>query len=188
MVSLAQHVAAVDAFLCCLICIPATLFAGRASQNVMYVDTNAACCCTAAVGCALLYHKNATPVHTCSALNALAYNASTCLAGRASQNVMYVEALHEVPAMMATVAAASNCLVMVERFLSGEEYCIAVMGAGSAGAVAFSAVERQLEEDEKVRQSLCAVITRCGFYGVGCYNGAAVGVAHKLIAVLFQAA
>lgn len=71
-------------------------------------------------------------------------------AGRASQNVMYVEALPQVAAMVAQVAAASNCLVMVERFLSGKEYCIAVMGAGSAGAVAFSAVERQLEEDEKV--------------------------------------
>jgi hypothetical protein len=52
--------------------------------------------------------------------------------------------------MVEQVAAASNCLVMVERFLGGKEYCIAVMGGGSAGAVAFSAVERHLEEDEKV--------------------------------------
>lgn len=52
--------------------------------------------------------------------------------------------------MVTQVASCTKCLVLVERYLSGREYCIAVMGAGAAGAVAFSPVERCLEEDEKV--------------------------------------
>eukprot|EP00878_Enallax_costatus_P045070 GHUV01053942.1.p1 GENE.GHUV01053942.1~~GHUV01053942.1.p1 ORF type:complete len:126 (-),score=20.15 GHUV01053942.1:95-472(-) len=71
-------------------------------------------------------------------------------AGRASQNVEYVEHVDDVPAMVTSVAGRTNCLVLVERFLPGREYCIAVMGAGDAGAVAFSPVERCLAEDEKV--------------------------------------
>jgi len=74
--------------------------------------------------------------------------------GRASQNVEFVETLAQVPAMVASVAANTNTLVLVEKFLGGREYCIAVMGAGPAGAVAFSPVERHLATDEKVFTSM----------------------------------
>lgn len=52
--------------------------------------------------------------------------------------------------MVASVGSKTNTLVLVERFLGGREFCIAVMGAGPAGAFAFSPVERHLEADEKV--------------------------------------
>lgn len=52
--------------------------------------------------------------------------------------------------MVSAVAGTTNCLVLVERYLGGREFCIAVMGAGAKGAVAFSAVERVLAPDEQV--------------------------------------
>jgi len=75
-------------------------------------------------------------------------------AGRASQNVEYVENLKQVPSVIAAVAGETNTLVLVEKFLGGKEYCIAVMGAGPAGSIAFSPVERCLEADEKVFTSM----------------------------------
>jgi D-alanine-D-alanine ligase len=75
-------------------------------------------------------------------------------AGRASQNVEFVERLEQVPAVVSAVAGETNNLVLVEKFLGGKEYCIAVMGAGPAGALAFSPVERCLEADEKVFTSM----------------------------------
>lgn len=53
--------------------------------------------------------------------------------------------------MVSSVGRKTNTLVLVERFLGGREFCIAMMGAGPAGAFAFSPVERHLETDEKVR-------------------------------------
>ncbi len=70
--------------------------------------------------------------------------------GRASQNVEFVKTVAELPVMVFSVGAKTNTLVLVERFLGGREFCIAVMGAGPAGASAFSPVERHLERDEKV--------------------------------------
>lgn len=60
--------------------------------------------------------------------------------------------------MVASVGSKTNTLVLVERFLGGREFCIAVMGAGPAGAFAFSPVERCLEQDEKVGRGLCYVL------------------------------
>jgi hypothetical protein len=57
--------------------------------------------------------------------------------------------------MVASVGFKTNTLVLVERFLGGREFCIAVMGAGPAGAFAFSPVERCLERDEKVGKQFC---------------------------------
>jgi hypothetical protein len=57
--------------------------------------------------------------------------------------------------MVASVGSKTNTLVLVERFLGGREFCIAVMGAGPAGAFAFSPVERCLEQDEKVGRRFC---------------------------------
>lgn len=71
-------------------------------------------------------------------------------AGRASQNVEFVQTVGELPDMVSTIGRKTNTLVMVEKFLGGREFCIAVMGAGPAGAFAFSPVERHLESDEKV--------------------------------------
>lgn len=71
--------------------------------------------------------------------------------GRASQYVEYVEHLSGVPAMVADIGVkTSGGLVMLEAFLPGKEYCVAVCGDGSGGAFAFAAVERCLDADEKV--------------------------------------
>ncbi len=43
---------------------------------------------------------------------------------------------------------------MVEAFLPGKEYCVAVCGNGDGGAFAFAAVERCLEPEEKVFTSM----------------------------------
>jgi D-alanine-D-alanine ligase len=81
--------------------------------------------------------------------------AAAAVAGRASQNVEFVETIAELPSMVASVGHKTNTLVLVERFLGGREFCIAVMGAGPAGAFAFSPVERCLERDEKVGKQFC---------------------------------
>ena len=71
--------------------------------------------------------------------------------GRASQYVEYVEHISGVPAMVADIGVkTSGGLVMVEAFLPGKEYCVAVCGDGNGGAFAFAAVERCLDADEKV--------------------------------------
>ena len=43
---------------------------------------------------------------------------------------------------------------MVEAFLPGKEFCVAVCGDGNGGAFAFAAVERCLDADEKVKRVL----------------------------------
>jgi hypothetical protein len=68
--------------------------------------------------------------------------------------VEYVETLAQLPGVVAAVGAATQNLVLVERFLGGREFCIAVMGAGPGGVLAFSAVERCLDEGEKVFTSM----------------------------------
>lgn len=83
--------------------------------------------------------------------------------GRASQNVMFIESLAEVQDAVDQVFQTTGCLVLVERFLGGREYCIAVCGGTLArgGEVIsevesfpFSPVERQLDPDEKVFTSM----------------------------------
>jgi len=74
--------------------------------------------------------------------------------GRASQNVEFVSTVSELPTMVSAVGRKTNTLVLVEKFLGGREFCIAVMGAGPAGAFAFSPVERHLDSDEKVFTSM----------------------------------
>lgn len=83
--------------------------------------------------------------------------------GRASQNVLFIDTVGEIEAAVDDVFASTGCLVLVERFLGGREYCIAVCGGTVArgGKVSsevesfpFSAVERQLDPDEKVFTSM----------------------------------
>jgi D-alanine-D-alanine ligase len=64
-----------------------------------------------------------------------------------------VESVSELPEVVAVVGANTNTTVLIEKYLAGREFCIAVMGGGPAGALAFSPVERHLEADEKVRGS-----------------------------------
>jgi D-alanine-D-alanine ligase len=83
--------------------------------------------------------------------------------GRASQNVLFVQSLAEVEDAVETVFGATGCLVLVERYVGGREYCIAVCGGTLARgghvvseveAFPFSPVERQLDPDEKVFTSM----------------------------------
>jgi len=83
--------------------------------------------------------------------------------GRASQNVLFIDSLAEVQDAVDQVFQTTGCLVLVERFLGGREYCIAVCGGTLArgGEVIseiesfpFSPVERQLDPDEKVFTSM----------------------------------
>lgn len=83
--------------------------------------------------------------------------------GRASQNVLFVDGVGDIEAAVDEVFAKTGCLVLVERFVGGREYCIAVCGGTIArgGKVfsevesfPFSAVERQLDPDEKVFTSM----------------------------------
>lgn len=74
--------------------------------------------------------------------------------GRASQNVEYVDRTGAIDAVVERIAAKTGCIVLIEQFLSGREFCVAVAGAGPAGALAFSAVERVLEEGEMIFTSM----------------------------------
>lgn len=83
--------------------------------------------------------------------------------GRASQNVLFVDSVDGIEAAVNSVFASTGCLVLVERFLAGREYCIAVCGGTLARggevvseveAFPFSPVERQLDPDEKVFTSM----------------------------------
>jgi D-alanine-D-alanine ligase len=83
--------------------------------------------------------------------------------GRASQNVLFVDTVAEIEAAVDEVFTKTGCLILVERFVGGREYCIAVCGGTIArgGKVVsevesfpFSAVERQLDPDEKVFTSM----------------------------------
>lgn len=83
--------------------------------------------------------------------------------GRASQNVMFIDTPDQVADAVDQVFETTGCLVLVERFLGGREYCIAVCGGTLArgGRVVstqdsfpFSPVERQLDVDEKVFTSM----------------------------------
>lgn len=83
--------------------------------------------------------------------------------GRASQNVLFVDGVDGVEAAVETVFNSTGCLVLVERFLGGREYCIAVCGGtlarggkvvSAVDSFPFSPVERQLDPDEKVFTSM----------------------------------
>lgn len=85
------------------------------------------------------------------------------VSGRASLNVNFVQNAADVPDVVQGVYDLTQNHVLVEGYLGGREYCIAVCGPvvaqggkleRRAEPFAFSAVERVLERDEKVFTSM----------------------------------
>ncbi len=83
--------------------------------------------------------------------------------GRASQNVLVAQTVDDISPRVDEVFKATGNLVLVERFLSGREYCIAVCGgtvarggqvSSKVEAFPFSPVERCLDPDEMVFTSM----------------------------------
>lgn len=85
------------------------------------------------------------------------------VSGRASHHVRVVDRIEELDAAVAEIYSATDNHVLVERFLPGKEYCIAVAGpivarggrlARLNGPFTFSAVERCLDEGERIFTSM----------------------------------
>ncbi len=85
------------------------------------------------------------------------------VSGRASVHVHVVETLLELPRVVAEVFQATRNLVLIERYLPGREYVVAVAGPliSRKGAVerrgqpfVFSAAERRLQAEEKIFTSM----------------------------------
>ncbi len=85
------------------------------------------------------------------------------VSGRASLHVHLVEDEADLPDVVADVYHATENHVLIEAFLPGHEFCIAVSGLvmSKAGRLqrrsdpfAFAAIERRLEPDEKIFTSM----------------------------------
>lgn len=85
------------------------------------------------------------------------------VSGRASLHVHYVEHADQIARTVETVFGATLNSVLIEAYLPGREYCIAVSGPTVIrggrleqlpGPFAFSGVERMLEPDERVFTSM----------------------------------
>jgi D-alanine-D-alanine ligase len=85
------------------------------------------------------------------------------VSGRASLHVHVVDDVAGLPDAVAAVYEATGNTVLIESFLSGREFCIAVCGpitahGGSlrrrAAPFAFAALERHLEPDERIFTSM----------------------------------
>lgn len=85
------------------------------------------------------------------------------VSGRASLNVEYVESVDDLAVTVSRVIENSTSEVMIEKFLSGREYCVAICGSVIArdrqlvrndGPFSFAFVERVLEENEHVFTSM----------------------------------
>jgi D-alanine-D-alanine ligase len=85
------------------------------------------------------------------------------VSGRASLNVNYVEARGDVEAAVKSVYAITRNHVLIEKYLSGAEYCVAVGGPviSRGGQLerlnrpfVFSPLERILDQDEKIFTSM----------------------------------
>ena len=85
------------------------------------------------------------------------------ITGRASVHVHYVARAQDLAKVAAEVHALTQNPVLVEAYLEGREYCIAVAGPVVAragriemldGPFAFSAIERVLDEGERVFTSM----------------------------------
>lgn len=83
--------------------------------------------------------------------------------GRASLHVHVVEEKSELPGVVEEVFHATQNHVMIERFLSGREFCVAVAGPVTSRdrelqidgrPFVFSATERVLDEDELIFTSM----------------------------------
>lgn len=85
------------------------------------------------------------------------------ISGRASINVCYAETVDDLPDIVQSVYEATNNLVLIETYLAGAEYCVAVCGPTVAknGSIirhrqpfCFSMVERRLDKDEHIFTSM----------------------------------
>ena len=85
------------------------------------------------------------------------------VSGRASLNVHVVQDVSELPEAVAEVYRHSGNLVLIEKYLSGREFCIAVAGKITAknGVIrhgerpfAFGALERVFDEEELIFTSM----------------------------------
>lgn len=85
------------------------------------------------------------------------------VSGRASHHVRLVETVADLEEAVADVYAATDNHVLIETFLPGAEYCVAVAGTVVARAgrlirlndpFTFSAIERRLDGDERIFTSM----------------------------------
>ena len=85
------------------------------------------------------------------------------VSGRASLNVHWVESVNGLPAAVATVHEATQSLVMIEPYLPGREYCVAVSGYVTAqrrelrrhkDPFVVCAIERVFQPDERIVTSM----------------------------------
>jgi D-alanine-D-alanine ligase len=85
------------------------------------------------------------------------------VSGRASLHVEIADDVDSLPDAIAEVHRATENLVLIEKFLSGREYCIAVAGQVTARGrqlhrrtepFSFAALERVLASDEKIFTSM----------------------------------
>ncbi len=85
------------------------------------------------------------------------------VSGRASLNVTVVDSMDELPSVVAEIYQATNNLVLIEKYLPGREFVVAVCGqAVSVGQrlskrrdpFAFSILERVLEPGERIFTSM----------------------------------
>ncbi len=93
------------------------------------------------------------------------------VSGRASLNVNYVESVEDLPRVAREVYDITSNHVLIEGYLSGREYCVAVCGPviARAGRVerlehafVFGGLERAFEEGEKIFTSMdVKPITAC---------------------------
>ena len=85
------------------------------------------------------------------------------VSGRASLHIHLVEDIFDLPDVVADVCSATENYVLIETYLPGREFCIAVCGPAVAkdgvldrrdAPFAFAALERLLEPDEKIFVSM----------------------------------
>jgi len=85
------------------------------------------------------------------------------VSGRASLHVHFVDRRAELPDAVAEVYRATENVVLIEKYLSGREFCIAVAGpitsrsrrlVRGTAPFTFAALERVLSEDERIFTSM----------------------------------
>lgn len=85
------------------------------------------------------------------------------VSGRASLHVHVADSIDDLAAVVDEVYSITDNLVMIEEFVGGPEYCVAVTGptvsrnreiTPGGNAFSFSAVERVLESDERIFTSM----------------------------------
>lgn len=85
------------------------------------------------------------------------------VSGRASHHVLVVDTVDQLTEAVSEVYLATENHVLIERYLPGREFCVAVCGPVTAaarrldrhaGAFVFAAVERRLDSDERIFTSM----------------------------------